>query len=90
MDATPQNESIAAFLKINQILSTINVNVPDIYEEDGALGFILMQDFGSDTYLDVLNDDNQQGLYSDSIESIIQMQKLVKKDMSKLHTKNTF
>ena len=81
MDAPPQNESIEAFLKICQILNSINVNVPDICEEDVALGFILMQDFGGDTYLDVLNDDNQQSLYSDSIESLIQMQKLVKKDL---------
>ena len=91
MDAPPQNESIEAFLKISQILNSINVNVPDIYEEDGALGFILMQDFGSDTYLDVLNDENQQVLYSDSIESLIQMQKLVKKDLCQSYTqKNTF
>ena len=86
MDAPPQNESIEAFLKIRQILNTVNVNVPDIYEEDDELGFILMQDFGKDTYLDVLNDDNQQRLYSDSIESIIQMQKLVKKDLCQIYT----
>ena len=86
MDAPPQNESIEAFLKISQILNSINVNVPDIYEEDEALGFILMQDFGSDTYLDVLNDDNQQRLYSDSIESLIQMQKLVKKNYCQSYT----
>ena len=86
MDAPPQNESIEAFLKISQILNTIDVNVPDIYEEDDVLGFILMQDFGNDTYLDVLNDDNQQRLYSDSIESLIQMQKLVKKDLCQIYT----
>ena len=34
MDAPPQNELIEAFLKISQILNSINVNVPDIYEED--------------------------------------------------------
>lgn len=86
MDAPPQNESIEAFVKISQILNTINVNVPDIYEEDDALGFILMQDFGSDTYLDVLNDDNQQRLYNDSIESLIQMQKFAKKDLCQSYT----
>jgi len=86
MDAPPQNESIEAFLKISQILNSINVNVPDIYEEDDAFGFILMEDFGSDTYLDVLNNDNQQILYSDSIESLIQMQKLVKKDLCQSYT----
>jgi N-acetylmuramate 1-kinase len=87
MDAPPQNESIEAFLKISQLLNSINVNVPDIYEEDDSLGFILMQDFGSDTYLDVLNDDNQLRLYSDAIESLIQMQKLVKKDLCQSYTK---
>ena len=86
MDAPPQNESIEAFLKISQILNTINVNVPDIYEESDVLGFILMQDFGSDTYLDVLNDDNQQRLYGDSIDSLIQMQKLVKKGLCHSYT----
>jgi len=86
MDAPPQNESIVAFLKMSQILNSINVNVPDIYEEDDVLGFILMQDFGGDTYLDVLNDDNQQRLYSDSIDSLIQMQKLVKKDLCQIYT----
>lgn len=87
MDAPPQNESIEAFLKINKILNSIKVNVPDIYKEDMALGFILMQDFGSDTYLDVLNADNQKLLYSDSIESLIKMQKFVKKDLCQSYTK---
>ena len=86
MDAPPQNESIEVFLKISQILNTINVNVPEIYEESDVLGFILMQDFGSDTYLDVLSDDNQQRLYGDSIDSLIQMQKLVKKGLCHSYT----
>ena len=62
------------------------MNVPEIYEEDKALGFILMQDFGSDTYLDVLNGENQQRLYNDSIQSLIQMQKFVKKDLCQSYT----
>ena len=86
MDAPPQNESIVAFLKIRKILNTVEVNVPDIYEEDKTLGFILMQDFGSNTYLDVLNDNNQQRLYNDSINSLIQMQKFVKKDFCQIYT----
>ena len=86
MDAPPQNESIESFLKIGKMLNSIEVNVPHIYQEDRALGFILMQDFGRDTYLDVLNDDNQQRLYSDSIGSLIQMQKLVKKDLCQSYT----
>ena len=86
MDAPPENESIEAFLKISKILNVIEVNVPDIYEEDDTLGFILMQDFGSDTYLDVIDDENQQRLYSQSIDALIQMQKLVKKDLCHSYT----
>ena len=86
MDAPPQNESIEVFLKIRKILNSIEVNVPDIYEEDKVLGFILMQDFGNDTYLDVLSNDNQQSLYTDSIKSLIKMQKFVKKDSCQNYT----
>ena len=86
MDAPPQNESIESFLKIGKMLNSIEVNVPHIYQEDRALGFILMQDFGNNTYLDVLNDDNQQRLYDDSIKSLIHMQKFVKKDFCPSYT----
>ena len=86
MDAPPQNESIESFLKIGKMLNSIEVNVPHIYKEDKALGFILMQDFGNDTYLDVLNDDNQLRLYDDSIDSLIHMQKFVKKDFCPSYT----
>ena len=34
MDAPPHNESIEAFLKIGNMLNSIEVNVPDIYKED--------------------------------------------------------
>ena len=86
MDAPPQNESIESFLKIGKMLNSIEVNVPHIYKEDKALGFILMQDFGNDTYLDALNDDNQLRLYDDSIDSLIHMQKFVKKDFCPSYT----
>ena len=86
MDAPRQDESIKSFLKIGKMLNSIEVNVPNIYKEDEALGFILMQDFGSDTYLDVLNGENQQRLYNDSIQSLIQMQKFVKKDFCQSYT----
>lgn len=87
MDAPPQNESIKSFLKINQILKEIEVNVPDIYAKDKALGFILMQDFGSTTYLDILSNDNQESLYTDAIKSLIQMQNIINKDLRQSYTK---
>ena len=86
MDSPPQNEPIENFLKIGNILKKNKVNVPDIFEEDKTFGFILMQDFGRDTYLDVLNEDNQQSLYNDAVQSLIKMQKFVKKDFCQSYT----
>lgn len=86
MDAPPHNESIEAFLKIGNMIKASDVNVPDIFEYDKSLGFILMQDFGNDTYLGVLNDKNQQHLYTDAIDSLIKMQKFIKKDLCQNYT----
>ena len=87
MDAPPQKESIKSFLEIDQILSKNEVNVPDIYANDMTLGFILMQDFGSTTYSDVLDGDNQENLYSDAINSLIKIQKNVNRDLSQIYSK---
>ena len=66
MDAPPKNESIEAFLKISQILNSINVNVPRYIRRRWSAWIYLDAGFRKrNTYLDVLNDDNQQGLYSD-------------------------
>ena len=87
MDAPPQNESIESFLKIAKLLSIVGVNVPEIYEVDKSLGFILMKDFGDKTYLDVLNNDNQTALYTDAINSLIRMQKNIKRGLCQSYSK---
>jgi len=87
MDAPPEKESIKSFLEIDQILSKNEVNVPDIYANDMTLGFILMQDFGSTTYSDILDSDNQENLYSDAINSLIKIQKNVNRDLSQIYSK---
>jgi len=87
MDAPPKNESIDSFLKIAKLLSIVGVNVPEIYEVDKSLGFILMKDFGDKTYLDVLNNDNQTALYTDAINSLIRMQKNIKRGLCQSYSK---
>jgi len=87
MDAPPKNESIKSFLEIDQILTKIQVNVPDIYAYDKDLGFILMEDFGSTTYLDVLNNDNQENLYTVAINSLIKMQRSASKYLYQTYSK---
>ena len=57
MDAPPKKEPLDSFLDITKRLKDADVNVPEIFEVNEDQGFILMTDFGTDQYLDKLNDE---------------------------------
>ena len=74
MDAPPDKEDCSAFIDITARLLQCEVNVPDIRESNLELGFLLIDDLGTDLYLDVLNQDNATGLYTDAIDSLVRFQ----------------
>jgi len=74
MDAPPQLERIDHFINITNKLVTAEINSPKIISFDTELGFILMTDFGSQTFLDVLDVDNSHDLYSQAIDSLLKIQ----------------
>jgi len=78
MDAPPDLEKIDHFLDITEKLNGADINVPKIISSDTKLGLILMTDFGSQTYLDVLSGNKlgmfKQELYSAAIDSLINIQ----------------
>ena len=74
MDAPPEKEPLSPFLDITKRLSKANINVPEIFELDEDLGFILMSDLGKTKYLDKLNDETVYCLYTDAIDTIYKMQ----------------
>ena len=74
MDAPPQKEPLASFLDITKRLSKAKINVPEIFELDEDLGFILMSDLGKTKYLDKLNDETVYCLYTDAMDAIHKMQ----------------
>lgn len=51
MDAPPEHEDCAPFVRIAALLEEAGVNVPTILDQDLALGFLLLEDFGDVTYL---------------------------------------
>jgi aminoglycoside/choline kinase family phosphotransferase len=77
MDAPPKKESTQLFLDIANLFINAQVNVPEIYKFDTKLGVILMQDFGSTTYLDAINKENARNLYGDAVRALISIQKNV-------------
>ena len=74
MDAPPTLERIDQFINITNKLVTAEINSPKIISFDKELGFILMNDFGSQTFLDVLGSDNSHELYSKAINSLLKIQ----------------
>lgn len=75
MDAPPDKEDTAPFIKVAQLFAQAQVNVPDIIQQNPQQGFLLLEDFGSRCLLDQLNDTTVAALYQDALNSLITLQK---------------
>ena len=75
MDAPPEHEDIAAYLRVARLLAETGVNVPPVLAADAALGFALIGDLGSQQYLDALaGGADPEPLYADAIDALLRMQ----------------
>lgn len=75
MDAPPEHEDCAPWLKVAELFGAAGVHVPTVLANDAAQGFILMSDLGNTTYLDALRPDNAAALYGDALGSLIAIQR---------------
>ncbi len=74
---TPSDPSMASFIKIAEILTKYDINVPRILQYDINLGLILMSDLGSTLYLESLNSSTQEQinkLYEAAMTSLVKLQ----------------
>lgn len=74
MDAPPDKENVAAFIKTQAILAQAKVSVPAIYQQNLGYGFLVLEDFGSTSYLDQLKPDNANELYGAAIATLLALQ----------------
>ncbi len=84
MDAPPEKENIAAFIKVASLFKEAKVNVPSIHQQNVSDGFLLLDDFGSQCFLDQLNADSAHSLYQAALSSLLTLQSntsLVKSDL---------
>ncbi|WP_317201209.1 aminoglycoside phosphotransferase family protein [Janthinobacterium sp.] len=75
MDAPPERENVAAFVKVAALLKAAGVNVPEIVAQDLEQGFLLLSDLGETTYLQALDHDNAAVLYAEALESLVKIQR---------------
>ena len=74
MDAPPEHEDCAPFVRIAGLMAAAGLNVPKVLAQDLAQGLLLLSDLGSTTYLTVLNDGNADRLFGDAIDALIRWQ----------------
>jgi aminoglycoside/choline kinase family phosphotransferase len=76
MDAPPPQENCKPFVDIAFLLAKSGINVPKIYAEDLERGFLLLNDLGNQTYLDVIDGENADALFSDALQALLAFQQL--------------
>ena len=69
------------FVKVDKIMKTAGLNVPEIFEVDFEGGFMLLSDLGTKTYLDVLDHDNADRLMDDATTALVKLQVASKPDV---------
>ncbi|MEW8194340.1 MAG: phosphotransferase [Candidatus Thiodiazotropha sp.] len=74
MDAPPDREDSRPFVKVAEALESIGLNVPHIYARDLKQGFMLLEDLGTELYLDKLTLESADRLYGDALGALATLQ----------------
>src|SRR5689334_5582896 len=74
MDAPPAQEDCAPFVKVAGLMARAGLNVPRVLEWDQALGFLLLDDLGTQTMIDAIapgDAASNQPLYMRAVDALI-------------------
>jgi N-acetylmuramate 1-kinase len=81
MDAPPEFEDINPFIRIGGFLESHGLNVPHIYAINSKQGFLLLEDFGKENYLDNINTENADSLYQQAMSTLLKLQLIDKEQL---------
>ena len=76
MEASAERASCTPFVRIARLLASGGVHVPEILAENLEQGWLLLNDLGKQTYLDVLNAENADQLFDAAIDALIAQQQI--------------
>lgn len=74
MDAPPAKENLQPFIEVAKLFARAKINVPDIFQQNLKQGFLLLQDFGSQCFLDALQAGSAAALYRYALDSLFWLQ----------------
>ena len=75
MDAPPPDEDVRPYVAVAGILRGLGLSAPEVMAADVAQGFLLIEDFGDDTYTRLLQrGGDEPALYTLAIDALIALQ----------------
>jgi aminoglycoside/choline kinase family phosphotransferase len=74
MDSPPDKEDVVPWLRIRALLEGGGVRVPTVLAEDVEAGFLLLEDLGAQTYLQVIDAGNADALFEDAVTQLLHLQ----------------
>ena len=78
MDAPPPQEDVVPYIAVSQILRRLGFSAPEVIADDRTRGFLLIEDFGDDTYTRLLDRGaDEPALYALAVDTLIELQRAV-------------
>jgi hypothetical protein len=75
MDAPPPQEDVAPYIAVSKLLRRLGFSAPEVFAEDRTGGFLLIEDFGDDTYTRLLDRGaDEPALYALAIDTLVELQ----------------
>lgn len=74
MDAPPAKEDSEPFVAVGKLMKRFGICVPRILALDLELGFLLLEDFGDELLLPLLDDKSVDGWYRTAMEDLLALQ----------------
>lgn len=74
MDAPPEHENCAVFVRVAALMAGAGVHVPRVYAQDLEQGFLLLGDLGTVSYLSALNETSADALFGAATDALVRWQ----------------
>jgi len=74
MDSPPDKEDVRPWLHIHDLLERGGVRVPRVLARDVDAGFLLLEDLGTNTYLQVIDAGNADAMFDAAVTQLLKLQ----------------
>jgi len=74
MDSPQALEDVRPWLRMHALFDEAGVRIPKVLARDTEAGFLLLEDLGVPTYLQLLDDDNADAMFDTAIDQLLKIQ----------------